>query len=128
MPKKKFDEILGAADVGMVFLSPKFSIANHPSRSLAHMDMAQPIVAATDAYTDYKEFLECNEIGLWCLNGDLDKMMENMRILTVDTEFRERCGQNSRNYLLNEATASRAYEIIMNSYEKACKVKHCKGK
>lgn len=79
MPKKDFDEILAAADVGMAFLNHKFTIANIPSRTLAHLDYGQPIVAATDDYTDYKELIEDNNIGLWCPSNQPPKMVENIK-------------------------------------------------
>lgn len=116
MPKEEFDEILGAVDVGLVFLDPNFTIANIPSRTLAHMDMGQPIVAATDGYTDYRELIEDNHIGLWCKNGDLEKMIENLRIMTEDKMLRTSCGEKSREYLLTKSTALIAYDVIMNSY------------
>lgn len=116
MPKSEFDKILGAVDVGMVFLDPSFTIANIPSRTLAHMDMGQPIVAATDGYTDYRQLIEDNGLGLWCLNGDIEKMLDNLKIMTDNAEFRSECGNNARNYLLSKSTAENAYEIIMKSY------------
>ena len=118
VPKNEFDKIIGAVDVGMVFLDSSFTIANIPSRTLAHMDMEQPIIAATDDYTDYREIIEKNELGLWCLSGDIKKMINNIKILSSDELFRKKCGINSRLYLLNNSNAKLAYSIIMNSYFK----------
>lgn len=116
LPKKEFDQILSIADVGLVFLDKRFTIANIPSRTLAHMDFGQPILAATDLYTDYRELIEDNGIGLWCPNGDVNGMMQNMRKMTEDKSFRLKCGNNSRKYLLNKSTAEIAYNTIINSY------------
>ena len=116
LPKKEFDEILVVADVGMVFLDKRFTIANIPSRTLAHMEMEQAIISATDAYTDYKELVEENNLGLWCETGDIEKMMKNLRKLAEDKEFRENCARNSRKYLEDHFTAEIAYSIIEKSY------------
>ncbi|MEN6462583.1 MAG: glycosyltransferase family 4 protein [Syntrophomonas sp.] len=116
MPKNEFDEILSTADVGMVFLDQRFTIANIPSRTLSHMDMGQAIIAATDDFTDYRELIENNELGLWCLNGDEDAMLNNINKMVLDDIFREKCGQNARNYLVNHSTAEIAYSIIERSY------------
>ena len=116
MPKAEFDQILGTADVGLVFLDSCFTIANIPSRTLAHMDMGQPIVAATDSYTDYRQLIENNRIGLWCNSSDVGKMIDNMRKMTADVSFRKTCGECARRYLLSSATAEKAYWVIMKSF------------
>ena len=116
LPKKEFDEILVVADVGMVFLDHRFTIANIPSRILAHMDMEQAVITATDSYTDYKELIEDNHMGLWCESNDADTMWQNIKILTEDKEFRLSCAKNARAYLEKENTAEVAYSVIEKSY------------
>lgn len=116
LPKKEFDEILVVADVGMVFLDHRFTIANIPSRILAHMDMEQAVITATDGYTDYKELIEDNHLGLWCESNDADAMWRNIKKLTEDKEFREACAKNARAYLEKENTAEVAYSIMEKSY------------
>lgn len=119
MEKNEFDKILGAIDVGLVFLDESFTIANIPSRTLAHMDMEQPIIAATDSYTDYKDLIEDNDIGLWSRNGDVETTMSNIEKMTRDVEFRDKCGINSKRYLEEYANVGITYEVIMNSYKRA---------
>lgn len=116
LPKNEFDEILVVADVGMVFLDHRFTIANIPSRILAHMDMEQAVITATDSYTDYKELIEDNHLGLWCESNDADTMILNIKKLTEDKEFREACAVNARRYLEKENTAEVAYSVIEKSY------------
>jgi glycosyltransferase involved in cell wall biosynthesis len=116
LPKNEFDEILVVADVGMVFLDHRFTIANIPSRILAHMDMEQAVITATDSYTDYKELIEDNHLGLWCESNDADAMIINIKKLTEDKVFRENCAKNARQYLEKENTAEVAYSVIEKSY------------
>jgi glycosyltransferase involved in cell wall biosynthesis len=116
LPKKEFDDILVAADVGMVFLDHRFTIANIPSRILAHMDMEQAVVTATDNYTDYRELIEDNHLGLWCESNDTDTMLLNIKKLTEDSGFRKACAINARKYLEKENTSELAYLIIEKSY------------
>lgn len=116
LPKKEFDEILPVADVGMVFLDKRFTIANIPSRTLAHMDMEQAIVSATDSFTDYKELVENNQLGLWCETGDTETMLKNLRKLAEDKVFRNECARNARLNLENDCNAENAYSIIERSY------------
>ena len=118
LPKKDFDEILPIADVGMVFLDKRFTIANIPSRTLAHMDMEQAIISATDSFTDYKELVENNQLGLWCETGDTKAMIRNIRKLVEDKDFRAACSHNARTYLEKECNTEIVYSIIENSYIK----------
>lgn len=117
LPKKEFDDILVCADVGMVFLDPRFTIANIPSRTLAHMDMEQAIISATDEFTDYKELIENNKLGLWCKCGDVENMIRNTRKLVEDENFRLTCAKNARAYLEKEFSTEVAYSIIEKSYK-----------
>lgn len=123
LPKKEFDEILVVADVGMVFLDHRFTIANIPSRILAHMDMEQAVITATDSYTDYKELIEDNHLGLWCESNDVETMWKNIKRLTEDKEFRLSCAKNARAYLEKENTAEVAYSVIEKSYKEWKKIK-----
>lgn len=116
LPKNEFDEILVVADVGMVFLDHRFTIANIPSRILAHMDMEQAVITATDSYTDYRELIEDNHLGLWCESNDADTMILNIKKLTEDKKFRESCAVNARKCLEKENTAEVAYSVIEKSY------------
>jgi glycosyltransferase involved in cell wall biosynthesis len=117
LPKKEYDEIQGCADVGMIFLDKRFTIANIPSRTLSYMDMGLAIVAGTDTYTDYRELVEKNEVGLWCSSDNPVAMVENIRRLTDDKIFRDSCSKNSRNYLLNNWTTEIVYNIIRKSFD-----------
>ena len=117
LPKKEYDEIQSCADVGMIFLDKRFTIANIPSRSLSYTDMGLAIIAGTDTYTDYRQLVEGHKLGLWCSSDNPVSMVENIRTLTEDKAFREECSHNSRQYLLNNWTTKVVYSIIKNSYD-----------
>lgn len=112
LSKLHYDELLAACDVGLVFLDEKFTIANIPSRTLSHMNMGQPILAATDAYTDFKEIILENKIGMWIESNNVNGFLRNVKKLTVSFELRKRLGENGRKYLLNNCNVSLSYEII----------------
>ena len=113
LEKSKFDELLSACDVGMVFLDPRFTIKNIPSRTLAHMSMAQPILAATDTATDYRDLIEDNKIGLWSKNGDFKVTYSNIVKMTNDSSFRILLGNNARKALLQTNDAEKVKGIIL---------------
>ena len=117
LPKKEYDEIQSCADVGMIFLDKRFTIANIPSRSLSYTDMGLAIIAGTDTYTDYRQLVEENKLGLWCSSDNPETMVKNIRKLTDDKDFRTICSNNSRKYILSNWTTKIVYDIIWNSYD-----------
>lgn len=117
LPKKEYDEIQSCADIGMIFLDNRFTIANIPSRTLSYMDMGLAIIAGTDNYTDYRNIVEENKVGLWCSSDDPTTMVNNIRKLTEDANFRTECSANSRKYILKNLTTEVVYNIIEKSYQ-----------
>lgn len=117
LEKDKFDQLVAACDVGLVFLDNRFTIANIPSRTLAHINMYQPILAATDEFTDFKNIVEENEIGLWNSSNDIKTFFENVDSLTNNETLRNKLGFNARNYLINECNTEKSYKIIMSHFK-----------
>lgn len=113
LPKPDFDELVAACDVGLVFLDPRFTIANIPSRTLAHLNVSQPIVAATDEFTDYREMLEESSLGLWGSSRDPDRFIRNINTLAEDAELRTTLGLNARRYLVENCDVADTYKLIM---------------
>lgn len=113
LPKRDYDELVLSCEVGLVFLDHRFSIANIPSRTLSHLDMGQPILAATDTYTDFKEIIEENGIGLWVNSKDVDLFLEKVNELTYDKLLRESMGKNGRAYLETNCNVNLSYKIII---------------
>lgn len=113
LEKDKFDQMVAVCDVGLVFLDFRFTIANVPSRTLAHMNMSQPIVAATDEFTDFKDMITENKFGLWNSSNNPERFLKNIDTLTKDENLRSVFGSNARNYLIKECSTVRSYEIIM---------------
>ena len=118
LPKADYDTLLAACDAGMVFLDERFTVANIPSKTLSHMNMGQPIVSATDAYTDYRALLEKHGLGLWSLAGDVRPFMENVRKLASSPELCREMGMRSRRFLEEHFTAETTYETIVRHLQK----------
>ncbi len=80
LPKKYYDTLVGACDVGMIFLDYRFTIPNYPSRLLSYMQAKLPILACTDSYSDIGKEILRGEFGRWCLsdipNSFVDKVFE----------------------------------------------------
>lgn len=48
LPKEDYDSMVGACDVGLIFLDHRFTIPNFPSRLLTYMQAKLPVLAVTD--------------------------------------------------------------------------------
>lgn len=70
LPKDDYDKMVGACDVGMIFLDHRFTIPNFPSRLLAYMQAKIPVLAATDPNTDIGIVIETGGFGKWCESND----------------------------------------------------------
>ncbi|PKL10271.1 MAG: glycosyltransferase WbuB, partial [Spirochaetae bacterium HGW-Spirochaetae-8] len=112
MEQQEYKKLAASCDVGLVYLDYRFSYPNIPSRSLGHMNIGQPILAATDEYTDYKELIESNKLGLWCSSKDVNQFHKNVEILVNNSSFRKNCGINGRHYLQENCDARKTCEAI----------------
>jgi glycosyltransferase involved in cell wall biosynthesis len=112
LPKIDYDKLLVHCDVGLIFLDPRFTIPNFPSRLTAYMESAMPVAAATDVNTDLKDVLMEADCGLWAENGDTEGFAKVIDTLASDTVLRKHMGTNGRNYLEKYYTVSVGYKII----------------
>jgi glycosyltransferase involved in cell wall biosynthesis len=99
LPKEKYDKLLLAADVGLIFLDHRFTIPNFPSRLTAYMEQAKPILAATDVNTDIGDVIEDSNSGYWTESSDLEAFIAKANTLSTNNKLRREMGVNARNYL-----------------------------
>lgn len=118
LPKEEYDVLLNSCDVGLIFLDPRFTIPNFPSRLTAYMEAALPVAAATDVNTDLKDILREADCGMWAENGDLKNFCAIIDTLASDSNLRYQMGLNGRKYLEKYYTVSRAYKIITSHLKK----------
>ncbi|MCZ2553024.1 glycosyltransferase WbuB, partial [Bacteroides fragilis] len=76
LPKKEYDDLVKACDIGLIFLDRRFTIPNYPSRLLSYLENRMPVLLATDMNTDIGRIAERNGYGFWTENGNLDTFME----------------------------------------------------
>lgn len=72
LPKEDYDKMVGACDVGMIFLDHRFTIPNFPSRLLSYMQAKIPVLAATDSNTDIGNVITEGGFGWWCESNDVE--------------------------------------------------------
>ncbi len=115
LPKDKYDKLSAACDVGMVFLDPRFTIPNYPSKTLSYMLSALPIFAATDTNTDYRDLIESQaKCGVWVHSAKKSDVFDGIEKLARNPELRREYGCNGREYVEKYFSVKISVEIIEN--------------
>lgn len=71
LPKEDYDTLVGACNVGMIFLEHRFTIPDFPSRLLSYMQAKLPVLAVTDPNTDIGKVITEGGFGWWCESNNL---------------------------------------------------------
>ena len=116
LDKSDYEALSNSCDIGLIFLSSKFTIPNIPSRILSYMQASMPILAAIDKSTDLGKMLEESKSGLWCENGDIEGFSERLRLLQSGNSITE-MGTNARKYLEEHYTSKHSYRIITSRFK-----------
>ena len=112
LPKEDYDNLIRACHVGLIFLDPRFTIPNYPSRLLSYLENSMPVLLATDANTDMGRIAEANGFGLWAHSGDLDAFMANMARLAASPSLIQELGQHGNAFLKDNYTVDIVARII----------------
>ncbi|MBQ4313168.1 MAG: glycosyltransferase family 4 protein [Clostridia bacterium] len=113
LPRDEYDRMIASCDVGMIFLSDRFTIPNFPSRLLSYMQASLPVLAVTDTASDVGEVVTKGGFGWWCRSNDASgfaRAVEN--ICAADTKP---MGLAAREYLEQHYTARECCDIITAS-------------
>jgi glycosyltransferase involved in cell wall biosynthesis len=113
LPRSEYDLLEASCDVGMVFLSNKFTIPNFPSRTLAYLEAKLPLLVCTDDISDLGSIAEQNKFGKYCLSGDLLKFNQIINFYYSDKLRLKSMGINGYNYLINNYSVEIAYKSII---------------
>lgn len=112
LPKEDYDSMVGACDVGLIFLDHRFTIPNFPSRLLGYMQAKLPVLAVTDPNTDIGRVIEDGGFGWWCESNDVRKFYKIINDIEVDklNDYKEKAYG-----VLNERySTTDAYKIIID--------------
>lgn len=114
LPKKDYDTLVGACDVGMIFLDHRFIIPNFPSRLLSYMQAKIPVLAVTDPNTDIGKVIVDGGFGWWCESDDAERFSNIITSLTYK-EISSELPAKEFQYLNDHYSVIKSYEIIVNS-------------
>jgi len=81
LPKEDYDSMVGACDIGLIFLDHRFTIPNFPSRLLEYMQAKLPVLACIDPNTDVGKVITEGGFGWWCESDDVEKFVSTVKEL-----------------------------------------------
>lgn len=112
LPQEDYDTMVGACDVGMIFLDHRFTIPNFPSRVLSYMQAKIPVLACTDSNTDIGKIIEEAGFGSWCESNDVNGFVECVnKIMQIQS-----VAEKEWNYLNKYYSTRNGYDIIMKHF------------
>jgi glycosyltransferase involved in cell wall biosynthesis len=116
LPKDKYEELITIADVGLIFLDPRFTIPNYPSRLLSYMENKMPVLFAVDKNTDIGTIAVREGYGFSCLNGETETFNKYINLFISKPEIINRMGMCGYNFLNENYSVKKSYEIIMKHF------------
>ncbi len=108
LPKEDYDNLVGACDIGMIFLDHRFTIPNFPSRLLSYMQANLPVFAVTDKNTDLGSVISKGDFGWWCESNDAWAVAK----IVMKIVKKEKWDMKSFEFLRNNYTSESSYKII----------------
>ena len=113
LPRDEYEKKLENADIGIVMLSPDFTIPNYPSRILSYMQLAKPVLAVTDRTTDIHALVTYEaSCGWWCPSDNTASFVATVRKICEEQESFEELGKNGRKYLEEYFDVKRSVKIL----------------
>lgn len=112
IPRKDYEDLTRACDIGLIFLDKRFTIPNYPSKTLSYFECSLPIMAAIDKNTDYGKMLENTKSGFWVENGDLKSFRNKFDKLIGDKKLRQMMGKNGRRYYEKDCNVENSVKKI----------------
>ena len=116
LPKNDYDNMVGACDVGLIFLDHRFTIPNFPSRLLSYMSAKLPVLAVTDSNTDIGKVIVDGGFGWWCESNNSNDFVEIVEeAVKADTS---KMSEAEYAYLIDNYSSAKAYSIICDSLKR----------
>ncbi len=115
IPKNEYDSLIRVCDVGLVFLRYDSNTPSFPSRLLSYMNAQLPILSCVSDVTDLNSIVENGNFGWGSYSNDPDSFRQAV-LKCLDSDI-YKYGERSREFLENNYSASKSYQIIMEQIE-----------
>ncbi len=111
-----FREMLIASDVGLIFLNPKFTIPNYPSRLSSYLEVGLPVISCTDIVSDIGKTVENAGCGFKVKSGDIESFRKIIESITNDPGILMVYSENARELFNREFTSLLSYQKIISHF------------
>ena len=108
---QEYSKLLGACDIGLIFLDYRFTIPNYPSRLLSYMEAGLPVLAATDNATDIGKNIVDGDFGWWCESNDCVEFSKKIETICKN-DLRQK-SINSYKYYVEHFTVEKHYKKVL---------------
>lgn len=115
LPREDYENVIAAADIGLVSLDQRFTVPNFPSKTTDYFKLGLPILASLDncSASDYGYFLtDIAKSGRFALAGNHNELFETYMELHADEDLRKNLGSNGRRFYESELDITNAYKKI----------------
>lgn len=119
IPKEDYDKLVGACDVGLIYLDYRFQIPNFPSRLLSYLQAGLPVLCATDPNTDIGRIAAENGYGWWCESNNVEEFVKLVK--TAQDADLKAMGELGISFLNSNYHISVGYQRLMDFMEKDLK-------
>lgn len=116
LPKTEYDKMIACCDIGLIFLSYKFTVPNTPSRLLSYCQAHLPTIACVDNATDIGDICENNQFGWQCKSNDSQGFADVVK-KALQCDYIA-MGDQAYKYMVETYSSKRAYETIINFMNK----------
>lgn len=114
LPKKDYDLLVQACQVGLVFLDYRFTIPNYPSRLLSYLENSMAVIACTDPNCDMGSIAEANGYGFYCPSNDVNAFVKAVDRM-LDSDFKA-MGAKGYGFLKANYLVEHTYNLIMSHF------------
>ncbi|WP_435625418.1 glycosyltransferase family 4 protein [Flagellimonas sp.] len=114
MPKKDYNSILMASDIGLISLNEDFTIPNFPSKVMSYFGAKVPVLASIDLNTDFGTMLDETASGFWAEAGNTKDLKEKLLQLYENPELRKTMGENGYIHMKTNWLPEYAYTRLMD--------------
>lgn len=97
-PRERLSEVLGAADVSLVPLRDGMGTLSVPSKTMAIMASARPVLASVPPDSETRRLIDVSGAGRWVGAGDSAALADEIMRLHDDRSGLESMGANGRRY------------------------------
>ena len=115
LPKEDYDTMVGACDIGLLFLDHRFTIPNFPSRLLSYMQARIPVLAVTDPNTDIGKVIVDGGFGWWIKSESAEAFKKS--VISITDQYHKtgyaHLKANSYEYLVKNYTSSITADIVL---------------